>query len=153
MQDNKYLKAMQQATVHVGRQSEPVEEPVTSSQPPTKEPKRKLGRPPGKSSNPDWEPLTIFIRKDTRKAALHRLADENGRGARDFSEVIDQLVAKWAKKMYNFTLAHFHKCKSANKGVLVQTVVREAVQRSELAARKSRTVVSTAAFWLTVEEL
>jgi hypothetical protein len=63
-----------------------------------KEPKRAMGRPPGKRSNPEWEQLTAYIRKDTKRAALQRLMNENGQGARDLSEVIEQLVSSWAKQ-------------------------------------------------------
>ena len=98
MPDNKYLKAMQQATEHVGGKTlEQTPPPVHSSDHTEKPKKRKFGRPPGKRSNPEWEQLTVYIRKDTKKAALHRLVEDNGRGARDLSEVIEQLVAKWAK--------------------------------------------------------
>ena len=92
MSENKYMKAMEQAKRHIA--------PLPADELPAPEPdgetKRKYGRPPGKRSNPDWEQVTIFMRRATKKAALHRLMDREGQGARDLSEVIDQLVAKWA---------------------------------------------------------
>ena len=99
MPDNKYLKAMQQASVHVRKQPSNLDASaiLKKEQTPSPEQKRKFGRPPGKRSNPDWEQLTIYIRKDTKRAALHRLMDDTKHGPRDLSEVIEQLVAKWAK--------------------------------------------------------
>lgn len=97
MSDNKYLKAMKQVAEHVTAASPEKVQPVQPSEESDKPKKRKFGRPPGKRSNPDWEQLTVYIRRDTKKAALHRLVEDNGRGARDLSEVIEQLVAKWAK--------------------------------------------------------
>jgi len=100
MADNKYLKAMQQASEHVGKTpaaavivSEKVKhEPARQPEPESRE---RVGRPRGKRSNPDWEQVTLFVRKDTKRAALRRLMDEDS--PLDLSEVIEQLLAKWAK--------------------------------------------------------
>jgi hypothetical protein len=98
MAENKYLKAMQQANEHVERhQSElPVAAAAEASiEAPRPKTSRSVGRPPGKRSNPDWEQITLFIRKDTKRAALRRLVDDDSN--RDLSEVIEQLLAKWSK--------------------------------------------------------
>ena len=97
MLENKYMKAMEQAKRHVALSTaEDLPEPEPASTTVSREAKPRYGRPPGKRSNPDWEQVTIFMRRTTKKAALHRLMDSEGQGARDLSEVIDQLVAKWA---------------------------------------------------------
>jgi hypothetical protein len=99
MPENKYLKAMEQAKKHAEKL--PVAEPPSIEPKPepallNREAKRKYGRPPGKRSNPDWEQVTVFMRTKTKKAALYKLMDSEGQGARDLSEVIDQLVSQWA---------------------------------------------------------
>ena len=98
MADNKYLKAMQQANEHVERhQSEAPAAPVPQDKSESPRPKtpRSVGRPPGKRSNPDWEQITLFIRKDTKRAALRRLVEDDSN--QDLSEVIEQLLSKWSK--------------------------------------------------------
>jgi hypothetical protein len=89
MAENKYLKAMEQAKAHI---KTPVE--TSESEPPQPKATR-IGRPPGKRSNPDWEQTTLFVRKETKRAAMRRLMDDGS--GQDLSEVIEQLLAKWAK--------------------------------------------------------
>jgi len=98
MAENKYLRAMKQATEHVEKQAEPIlppQVPVQAESPAPHRAHRSVGRPPGKRSNPDWEQLTIFIRSETKRAALRRLM-ENQHG-KDLSEVIEQLLSRWSK--------------------------------------------------------
>jgi hypothetical protein len=99
MADNKYLKAMQQVTEHVGKTAAaPIAEDVKEQAPRrgvAPDRRERVGRPPGKRSNPDWEQVTVFIRKDTKRAVVRRLMDDESR--LDLSEVIEQLLAKWAK--------------------------------------------------------
>ena len=38
----------------------------------------KVGRPPGKKSNPDYTQATVYLRKQTHLAAKKRLLDEAG---------------------------------------------------------------------------
>jgi hypothetical protein len=100
MAENKYLRAMQQASEHVGK-PQPEPSPALPSETDTLEPPRvptqprSAGRPPGKRSNPDWEQVTLFLRKDTKRAAIRRLMDDQS--GRDLSEVIEQLLSKWSK--------------------------------------------------------
>ena len=54
---------------------------------------RKVGRPPGKKSNPDYTQVTVYLRKDNHLAAKKRLLDEG----REFSELVDGLVSRWVK--------------------------------------------------------
>jgi hypothetical protein len=99
MAENKYLRAMKQATEHVEKQAEPIlpppPEPARAETPAPHRAHRRVGRPPGKRSDPDWEQLTLFIRKDTKRAAMRRLMEDQ-RG-KDLSEIIEQLLSRWSK--------------------------------------------------------
>ena len=55
---------------------------------------RKVGRPPGKKSNPDYTQVTVYLRKQTHLAAKKRLLDEG----REFSKLVEDLVARWIVK-------------------------------------------------------
>ena len=52
---------------------------------------RKVGRPPGKKSNPDYTQVTVYLRKTTHLTAKKRLLDQG----REFSELVDDLVSRW----------------------------------------------------------
>jgi len=54
---------------------------------------RKRGRPPGKRSDPDFEQVTIYIRKTTHRQAKIELL--KGETRREFSELVEQLVYEW----------------------------------------------------------
>jgi hypothetical protein len=60
------------------------------------EPVRGRGRPPGKRSDPDYQPTTVLIRKQTKKTAARLLEDTNA--AHDLSDLIEQLLAEWIQK-------------------------------------------------------
>jgi hypothetical protein len=66
--------------------SEPVETPMV----------RGRGRPSGKRSNPDYQPTTILLRKQTKKSASRLLEDKNDE--RDLSELIDDLLVEWVEQ-------------------------------------------------------
>lgn len=53
-------------------------------------PPKKMGRPPGKRSNPDYEQVTAYIRRDTHLAIKLALLQE-GQG-REFSELVEELL-------------------------------------------------------------
>ncbi len=69
-----------------GREPEPQPEP----QP---EPPKSKGRPRGKRSNPDYEQVTAYIRRDTHRAIKMALLQEGE--SREFSEVVEELLAEW----------------------------------------------------------
>ena len=52
------------------------------------------GRPPGKRSDPDFEQITAYIRKDTHCAVKIALL-KNGR--KEFSELVEKLLRCWLK--------------------------------------------------------
>ena len=60
---------------------------------PKQEPKR-LGRPPGKRSDPAYQPVTAWIRKTTYQAVRERLLRE-GRG--EFSVLVEDLLQGWLR--------------------------------------------------------
>ena len=60
------------------------------------EPVRGRGRPPGKRSDPDYQPTTVLLRKQTKKTAVRLLEDINA--GQDLSDLIEQLLAEWIQK-------------------------------------------------------
>lgn len=72
----------------------PKEQP-TPPEPLPEPPARKMGRPRGKRSDPNYEQITAYIRKETHlevKASL--LRDPEGR---DFSELIQELLDEYLR--------------------------------------------------------
>jgi hypothetical protein len=59
----------------------------------TQAPKRLPLQGTGKSSHPDFEPVKIYIRKDTRKRAWRKWEDAAGG---DFSDLVEMLLEKYA---------------------------------------------------------
>lgn len=57
---------------------------------------RGRGRPPGKRSDPDYQPTTVLLRKHTKKTATRLLEDTNA--ANDLSDLIEQLLTEWIQK-------------------------------------------------------
>jgi hypothetical protein len=76
----------------------PIEEPSTAppAQSLSKEPLRRRGRPPGKRSDPDYQPTTVLLRKRTKKTATRLLEDTNA--ANDLSDLIEKLLTEWIQK-------------------------------------------------------
>lgn len=59
-------------------------------------PSRGKGRPPGKRSDPDYQPTTVLLRKQTKKMA-NRLLEDTDTG-QDLSELIEQLLTEWIRQ-------------------------------------------------------
>src|SRR5215831_7981660 len=57
---------------------------------------RGRGRPPGKRSDPDYQPTTVLLRKHTKKTATRLLEDTNA--AHDLSDLIEQLLTEWIQQ-------------------------------------------------------
>lgn len=75
---------------------EPTEAPVEQPPaPPVPQPAAKRGRPVGKRSNPDYEPTTILLRKQTKKLAHRKLEDRES--GDDLSDLIEKLLSEWIK--------------------------------------------------------
>jgi hypothetical protein len=59
-------------------------------------PVRGKGRPPGKRSDPDYQPTTVLLRKHTKKTASRLLEDAST--GQDLSELIEQLLTEWIRR-------------------------------------------------------
>lgn len=59
--------------------------------------RRKVGRPRGKKSNPDYTQVTVYLRKRTHLAAKKNLLDDG----REFSELVEDLLAQWVLSFDN----------------------------------------------------
>jgi hypothetical protein len=57
---------------------------------------RGKGRPPGKRSDPDYQPTTVLLRIQTKKMANRLL--EDGSTGQDLSELIEQLLIEWIQQ-------------------------------------------------------
>ncbi|MTF40321.1 hypothetical protein GGC33_15485 [Cyanobacterium aponinum 0216] len=53
----------------------------------------KKGRPKGKRSNPDFEQVTAYVRKDTYRQT--KIALLNREDKLDFSDLVEQLLNEW----------------------------------------------------------
>jgi|RhiMetdeSRZDD1v2_1073273.scaffolds.fasta_scaffold431825_2 hypothetical protein len=69
------------------------------------EPGRGRGRPPGKRSDPDYQPTTVLLRKYTKKTATRLLEDTNA--GHDLSDLIEQLLTEWIHRQL-----YIHTCKN-----------------------------------------
>jgi hypothetical protein len=57
---------------------------------------KRLGRPPGKRSNPDFEQVTAYLRKDTYQAVRVTLLQSGSK--KQFSDVVQELLEVWLTK-------------------------------------------------------
>lgn len=57
------------------------------------EPRRRVGRPPGKRSNPDYQQVTVLLHSQTYLEARKRLLDER----KEVSELMNELLDAWLK--------------------------------------------------------
>jgi hypothetical protein len=53
------------------------------------------GRPPGKRSDPEFKPTTLFLRTRTKRTASRLLEDKGDE--QDLSELVEQLLSQWNK--------------------------------------------------------
>ena len=73
------------------------EQPASlTTRPQEAEPLRGRGRPPGKRSDPDYQPTTVLLRKHTKRTATRLLEDTNA--AQDLSDLIEQLLTEWIRQ-------------------------------------------------------
>lgn len=57
--------------------------------------KRGRGRPPGKRSDPDYEQVTSYVRRQTYSDVKIELIREGKK--REFSELVEDLLSQWLK--------------------------------------------------------
>jgi len=86
MGENKYARMAEIAQQLHGTEPEP-------------EISSKRGRPPGKRSNPNFERLTVSVKKSTRKDA-QRLWEDTEPG-RDMSELVERLLVNFVREHHN----------------------------------------------------
>jgi hypothetical protein len=95
---SKFKGIFDQAKGRPAEAAEPAEEKAAPHSPaPAKitSPAKKRGRPSGKRSDEDYVQVTAYIQKDTHrdvKIALLKSGDD-----KDFSELVDSLLASWLK--------------------------------------------------------
>jgi hypothetical protein len=53
---------------------------------------KKKGRPTGKRSNPEYEQVTAYIKKETHRKVKMALLEQNGG---DFSDLVEKLLEDW----------------------------------------------------------
>ena len=70
----------------VGESAETSETPIV----------RGRGRPRSKSSNPDYQPTTVILRKRTKRTAARMLQDQET--GQDLSDLIEELLSEWIQK-------------------------------------------------------
>ncbi len=68
-----------------GREPEPEPESPQSA--------KKRGRPAGKRSDPDYEQVTAYIRRDTYRATKIALLQQGNE--QEFSELVEELLNEW----------------------------------------------------------
>jgi hypothetical protein len=69
---------------------------VKASRAAVEAPQRGRGRPRSKSSDPEYQPTTVILRKVTKRRAAHMLEDREM--GKDLSELIEELLAEWLEK-------------------------------------------------------
>lgn len=85
-----------QAVAPAARQAEPpargeAQEEISPTEPPRR------GRPPtGKRSNPAYEQVTAYIRRDTNLQTKIALLQEGN--TRDFSDLVEELLQAWLRE-------------------------------------------------------
>jgi hypothetical protein len=84
MAENKYARMAQLAQQYQATEPEAMPTPG------------KVGRPPGKRSNPNFERLTVLVKKQTRKTA-QRLWEDMEPG-RDMSELVERLLSEFVQQ-------------------------------------------------------
>lgn len=57
---------------------------------------RGRGRPPGKRSDPEFRPTTLFLRTKTKRTAARLLEDRGDE--RDLSELVEDLLDEWGRR-------------------------------------------------------
>jgi len=75
---------------------QPTEQDSTLATATRSETARGKGRPPGKRSDPDYQPTTVLLRKLTKKTAARQL--EDAATGQDLSDLIEQLLTDWIEK-------------------------------------------------------
>jgi hypothetical protein len=68
--------------------------PATARKKATAKPKKTVGRPRAKHSDPDYKQMSVYIHKDVRNKVKGRLLEQDG----EFSGLVESLLRDWLKK-------------------------------------------------------
>ena len=77
------------------KERETREEATTPPDKPPEKPAKRKGRPKGKRSNPEYEQVTAYIKKETYRQIRIALLQESS--AQDFSELVEQLLEEFLR--------------------------------------------------------
>ena len=81
--DNDLPKENQDQTIQISQKEKQIIEDKVN----------KKGRPKGKRSNPDFEQVTAYVRKDTYRQTKITLLNREDK--LDFSDLVEQLLTEW----------------------------------------------------------
>ena len=84
------------STTRFGKVLETLHRLPAAEQPtaPVASPPRRIGRPRGKKSNPNFVQVTVYVRRDTHMVARQRLYEEG----KELSQLVQELVADWLRR-------------------------------------------------------
>ena len=77
------------------KEREAIEETKTPTEPTINEKPKRKGRPKGKRSNPDYEQVTAYIKKETYRQIRIALLEQDN--TKDFSELVEQLLDEYLR--------------------------------------------------------
>jgi hypothetical protein len=87
------LKAMREKR-NQDAEVQPTPEVTPESAPVADPPRRKVGRPPGKRSNPDYQQVTVLLHAQTYLEVRKRLLEQRT----EVSDLINDLLSEWLKR-------------------------------------------------------
>lgn len=85
------MRERREREVDVAPTPEPAQVETTPVQ---DEPRRRVGRPPGKRSNPDYQQVTVLLHGQTYLEVRKRLLDER----KEVSTLLNELLDEWLKR-------------------------------------------------------
>ncbi|AFD27641.1 hypothetical protein DGo_PB0372 (plasmid) [Deinococcus gobiensis I-0] len=91
------LRAMREKRTQEAEAEAPAPSPTAVPAPPPltpEEPRRRVGRPPGKRSDPNYQQVTVLLRANTYLEVRKRLLDER----KEVSELLNDLLDEWLKR-------------------------------------------------------
>ena len=85
MRDRRVQQELRGETAEVPEESVPAAQPIAP---------RRVGRPPGKRSNPDYQQVTVLLHSKTYTEARKQLLDEH----KEVSTLLNELLTAWLKR-------------------------------------------------------
>jgi hypothetical protein len=99
--NNRFSSILKTAHEHIDQPAEETAavataQPATATKRQAPRMSRPIGGPlTGKRSNPDYEPTTVILRRETKNAAAKILV---GNKEKDLSDILESLLAGWVRK-------------------------------------------------------